>query len=559
MTDPALQRIRLLPPVLASQIAAGEVVERPASVVKELVENAIDAGATRVELTFEQGGAGLIRVEDDGCGIHREDLALALTGQATSKIREPADLAAITSLGFRGEALASIAAVSRLTLESRPAGEEEGWRIRSHGGTVEGPAPVALRRGTRVEVRDLFFNTPARRKFLRSERTEHGHLLAMARRLVLSRGTVGFRVVAGRREVLKVAPADRPAAMEARVARVLGRAFMEQAWPVAVDHTDLRCWGWVGSPDVSRSQTDGQYLYLNGRTVRDRLLGHGIRQAFGDSLPPGRQPTFVLYLELDPARVDVNVHPTKHEVRFRDARLVHDIVAGGLVRAMAGDVAGAGAGATPGAPGGGSRAPSPRRVAETAGAYARLAGPSPAAGDGAGTPRVAGVVGERYAVVADGARLVLADLDGLARHRLARELDGLARGDGASRPLLMPRVLEVAEATAAWVTREEALLAALGIAAAATGPRSVAVRRLPPCLKDFDLGALLDALAGAGGGTPVAGPEAARAVIAGLMPAAPAAGEALERLVAAGLAERPPGCLVTLSARDLAAWFEGGG
>ncbi|MDZ7752304.1 MAG: DNA mismatch repair endonuclease MutL [Gammaproteobacteria bacterium] len=575
MTDSALRRILPLPPMLASQIAAGEVVERPASVVKELVENAIDAGAGTIELTFEQGGLALIRVEDDGDGIHPDDLALALTGQATSKIRDPADLEGISSLGFRGEALASIGSVSRLTLESRQRDADAGWRMRMEGGVREGPVPAALRHGTRVEVRELFYNTPARRKFMRSERTEQAHLMAMARRLVLSRWECGFRLVAGQREVLKVPPARDERAREARVATVLGRAFMEQAWPVAVDHPDVRCWGWLGAPDVSRSHTDGQYLYLNGRMVRDRLLVHGIRQAFGDAIPEGRQPAFVLFIELDPTRVDVNVHPTKHEVRFRDARLVHDVVAGGLVRSGGGGVSRVASATTAistsrqvpvrgsggdsnhasNGPRGGasSRLPaSPRRpaerhsVAETTAAYARLAegarGTVPA-------PGTLGLMAGRYLLRLDGDELVVVDGARLAAHRLRVALGRLEREGVDMKPLRMPRAVTVAAATVRWLGEAGGILETLGIDAVANGPDRVTVRRLAPGLEVIDLGPLLDALAG------FADMDSARSRLEAFVPDRVSDTEAAVRLLEGSGEDPPADCVTTVTALELARRF----
>ncbi len=571
MSADPLHRIRPLPPVLASQIAAGEVVERPASVVKELVENAIDAQAATIELTFEQGGLALIRVEDDGGGIHPDDLALALTGQATSKIRDAADLEGIRSLGFRGEALASIGSVSRLTLESRQRGADAGWGMRMEGGVPEGPVPAALRPGTRVEVRELFYNIPARRKFMRSERTEQAHLMAMARRLVLSRWDCGFRVVAGQREMLKVPPARDDGAREARVARVLGRSFMEQAYPVMVDHGDVRCWGWLGAPDVSRSHTDGQYLYLNGRMVRDRLLVHGIRQAFGEAIPAGRQPAFVLFIELDPTRVDVNVHPTKHEVRFRDARLVHDVVAGGLVRSVEGKAPGAGPG-RPLVPGPGRTAahgpgPLPARpraaamaarptsasrplerhsVAETAAAYGRLAegagGKVPAHG-------VIGLMAGRYLLRLDGDRLMVVDGVRLAVHRLGQFLARPAVGREAMRPLPIPRVVRVAGPTVRWLEGARGLLEALGMDAVAAGPRRATVRHLAPGLEVLDLGPVLDALAGAGD------LETARSRLQAFVPDGVTDAEAAVRLLAGAEEDLPADCVTTVTASELARRF----
>ncbi len=331
-------RIQLLSPRLANQIAAGEVVERPASVIKELLENSLDSGATRIEVDVEQGGIKLLRVRDDGCGIPADDLPLALARHATSKIRDLEDLERVMSLGFRGEALASISSVSRLTLTSRTADAAEAWQVETEGRDMEARVqPAAHPVGTSVEVRDLFFNTPARRKFLRTEKTEFDHLQEVIKRLALARFDVAFHLRHNGKVVLALHPASDPASRGRRVASVCGPAFLEQALPVEIERTGLHLWGWVGLPTFSRSQADLQYFYVNGRMVRDKLVAHAVRQAYRDVLFNGRHPTFVLFLDVDPAVVDVNVHPTKHEVRFRDNRMVHDFLYGTLHRAL-GDV-----------------------------------------------------------------------------------------------------------------------------------------------------------------------------------------------------------------------------
>ena len=331
-------RIQLLSPRLANQIAAGEVVERPASVIKELLENSLDSGATRIEVDVEQGGVKLLRVRDDGCGISADDLPLALARHATSKIRDLEDLERVLSLGFRGEALASISSVSRLTLTSRTADAAEAWQVETEGRDMEARVqPAAHPVGTSVEVRDLFFNTPARRKFLRTEKTEFDHLQEVIKRLALARFDVAFHLRHNGKVVLALHPASDPTSRGRRVASVCGPAFLEQALPVEIERNGLHLWGWVGLPTFSRSQADLQYFYVNGRMVRDKLVAHAVRQAYRDVLFNGRHPTFVLFLDVDPAVVDVNVHPTKHEVRFRDNRMVHDFLYGTLHRAL-GDV-----------------------------------------------------------------------------------------------------------------------------------------------------------------------------------------------------------------------------
>lgn len=336
MSDMAeLRRIHLLSPRLANQIAAGEVVERPASVIKELLENSLDAGARRIDVEVEQGGVKLLRVRDDGCGIPSDDLPLALARHATSKIRDLDDLERVMSLGFRGEALASISSVARLTMTSRTADADQAWQVETEGRDMEARVqPAAHPVGTSVEVRDLFFNTPARRKFLRAEKTEFEHLQEVIRRLALARFDVAFHLRHNGKTVFALHEARDEISRARRVASVCGSAFLEQALPIQVERNGLHLWGWVGLPTFSRSQADLQYFYVNGRMVRDKLVVHAVRQAYRDVLYNGRHPTFVLFLELDPAAVDVNVHPTKHEVRFREGRTVHDFLYGTLHRAL---------------------------------------------------------------------------------------------------------------------------------------------------------------------------------------------------------------------------------
>ncbi|WP_145189966.1 MULTISPECIES: DNA mismatch repair endonuclease MutL [unclassified Pseudomonas] len=329
-------RIQLLTPRLANQIAAGEVVERPASVAKELLENSLDSGARRIDVDVEQGGVKLLRVRDDGSGISADDLPLALARHATSKIRELEDLEGVLSLGFRGEALASISSVARLTLTSRTASAGEAWQVETEGRDMTPRVqPAAHPVGTSVEVRDLFFNTPARRKFLKAEKTEFDHLQEVIRRLALARFDVAFHLRHNGKSILSLHEAHDDMARARRVGAICGAGFMEQALPIDVERNGLRLWGWVGLPTFSRSQADLQYFFVNGRAVRDKLVAHAVRQAYRDVLFNGRHPTFVLFLELEPNGVDVNVHPTKHEVRFREGRSVHDFLYGTLHRALA--------------------------------------------------------------------------------------------------------------------------------------------------------------------------------------------------------------------------------
>ncbi|TCS42993.1 DNA mismatch repair endonuclease MutL [Reinekea marinisedimentorum] len=331
-----VRKIEVLSPRLANQIAAGEVVERPASVVKELVENCLDAGATRIDIDIEQGGTKLIRVRDNGRGIGKDDLPLALARHATSKVYSLDELEALTSLGFRGEALASVASVSRLTLTSKPADQDTAWQVNAQGRDMAVDlTPAAHIDGTTVEVRDLFFNTPARRKFLRTEKTEFNHLEEVVKRQALSRFDVGFSLTHNGRTIHAHRPATTMAEQQRRIAQLLSPDFMSNALVIETERAGLKMTGWVGLPTFSRSTADMQYFFVNGRVVRDKVIAHAVKQAYRDVLYHGRQPCFVLYLELDNTGVDVNVHPTKHEVRFRDQRLVHDFLFSQLHRALA--------------------------------------------------------------------------------------------------------------------------------------------------------------------------------------------------------------------------------
>ncbi len=322
-----MQRIHLLDSLLANQIAAGEVVERPASIVKELIENSLDAGATKIDIDIENGGLQLIRLRDDGYGIHKDDLLLAVSRHATSKISDLNDLEQVASFGFRGEALASISAVSHFTLSSRTENDNAGWQIIINGRDPEiKDQPVAHPRGTTVEVRDIFYNTPARRKFLKSETTELQHIQEVVRRIGLSVFNVTLTLKHNQKTLLQLNAATTLEEKTERVARICSNSFVEHALHVETNYHDMSLTGWISLPTFSRSQADLQYLYVNGRIVRDKLISHAIRQAYQDVLYNGRHPAYVLYLSLNPTLVDVNVHPAKHEVRFRDSRTVHDFV-----------------------------------------------------------------------------------------------------------------------------------------------------------------------------------------------------------------------------------------
>lgn len=327
--------IQILPPQLANQIAAGEVVERPASVVKELVENSLDAGATRIEIDIEKGGAKLIRIRDNGVGIPRSELAMALERHATSKIASLDDLEAIVSLGFRGEALASISSVSRLTLTSRTAEQNEAWQAYAEGRDMTVTVkPAAHPQGTTLEVLDLFYNTPARRKFMRTEKTEFTHIDEVVRRIALARFDIAISLSHNGKLVRQYRGVSEAAQRERRLGAICGTTFMAHALRIEWEHDDLSLQGWVADPEGARQLSELQYCYVNGRMMRDKLINHAIRQAYHDRLGADQQPAYVLYLSIDPHQVDVNVHPAKHEVRFHQSRLVHDFIYQGVISVL---------------------------------------------------------------------------------------------------------------------------------------------------------------------------------------------------------------------------------
>lgn len=327
--------IQILPPQLTNQIAAGEVVERPASVVKELVENSLDAGASEIQIDIEQGGAGLIRIRDNGSGIPKQELSLALTRHATSKISSLEDLETILSLGFRGEALASISSVSRLTLTSRILDQAEAWQVfvqgREMAATIQ---PAAHPIGTTVEVANLFFNTPARRKFLRTEKTEFSHIDEVVRRIALVKSQVSFSLTHNGKLIHQYRKATNTQQQLKRLAAICGRGFVEHTLAINWQHHDLHLYGWIADTGFIRSQNDLSYSYVNGRMMRDKTINHAVRQAYGERLNADVFPAFVLFIDLDPRQVDVNVHPAKHEVRFHQTRLVHDFIYQGVLHAL---------------------------------------------------------------------------------------------------------------------------------------------------------------------------------------------------------------------------------
>ena len=327
--------IKILSPQLANQIAAGEVVERPASVVKELVENSLDAGANKIQIDIENGGANLIRIRDNGCGIPKEELSLALARHATSKITDLDDLEAILSLGFRGEALASISSVSRLTLTSRTEAQTEAWQVYAQGRDMETTIkPASHPVGTTVEVANLFFNTPARRKFLRTDKTEFAHIDEVIRRIALTKFNTAFTLTHNGKIIRQYRPAEELTQQLKRVAAICGDDFVKNALRIDWKHDDLHLSGWVATPNFSRTQNDLSYCYINGRIVRDKVINHAIRQAYAQYLPTDAYPAFVLFIDLNPHDVDVNVHPTKHEVRFHQQRFIHDFIYEGISHAL---------------------------------------------------------------------------------------------------------------------------------------------------------------------------------------------------------------------------------
>ena len=494
--------IRALPDQLVSQIAAGEVVERPASVVKELVENAIDAGATRIELRLEAGGIKRILVADNGRGIERDELALALTRHATSKIASLEELESVLSLGFRGEALAAIASVSELALASRTAQADSAWRIDAAG---IAPAPGTV--GTRVEVADLFFRTPARRKFLRSESTEQAHCLTQVERVAAAHPAIEFLVVANSRTV-RALPAE---TARERVLRLMPEEFGPACREVRAEVPGVRLWGWVGLPTAARARADQQYFYVNGRFVRDKLLAHAMRAAYADVLHGTSQPMYCVFLEIDPQRVDVNVHPTKSEVRFRDSQAVHQLVMRAVLAALAPAAQPAApAPAEPAAAAWPAAAPPtlpnawPRQaslgVAQPVADYLAFAAreaQAPAAGamhaagqTAAPAPDEAQPLGRAIAqlggvfVLAENARgLVLVDMhaahERIVYERLKRQYD--ARAVPQQR-LLIPQVFSVEPADMATAEEQAGTLAELGLELTPASPTQLALRAVPAVL-----------------------------------------------------------------------------
>lgn len=501
------QRIMQLSTRLSNQIAAGEVVERPASVVKELIENSIDAGCDRIEIDLEAGGARLARVRDNGAGIEREDLTLALSRHATSKIAEIEDLEGVVTLGFRGEALASIASVCRLTLTSNNQSGSAGWRVAASGEDMQAElAPAPHARGTTVEVRDLFFNTPARRKFLKTEKTELQRIEDVIRRVSLSHPYVAISVSHNGRQLRHYEPADSHEDATRRIGAVFGRGFVDNAVYLEENDGNLQLHGWIGLPTWSRSQSDQQFFFVNGRMVADKLIAHAVRQAYQDVLYHGRHPAFALFLGIEPRQVDVNVHPTKHEVKFRESRQIHDFIFRAVHRGLA-DVRPEPAAGQPAqfAPGpvqtlphqasmGFSTRPEGRAINEQA---ARLYGNLLAGGtDAAGAevdetvPPLGYAVAQLhgiYILAQNTAGLIVVDMHA-AHERITYERMKQAT-DAAGlkmQPLLVPISVAVSEKEAAAAEQGSEELLSLGFDVQSASDESVVVRATPSMLGGSD-------------------------------------------------------------------------
>lgn len=503
-------RIKALPDHLVNQIAAGEVVDRPASVVKELVENSLDAGARLVRVELDAGGKRRIRVSDDGNGIAADDLALALQRHATSKIASLEDLERVASLGFRGEALPSIASVSRLELGSRGPEESHGWLLRVRNGAISEPEPAPMDPGTRVEVSDLFHNVPARRKFLRTEQTEYKHVRQLLQRHALARFDIAFELSHNGKTTLREPAAVDAKGRKRRLKSVCGEEFIDHALEIDEQRGPLSLTGWVAEARYNRAQADQQFFFVNGRAVRDRLIAHAVRQAYQDVLYHGRHPAFVLYLELPPEGVDVNVHPQKTEVRFREARMVHDFLFSALHRALGAPGEGAGAlrpGTALGHAGGrsfGTGGPGMRQgamvmpVREQVQAYARVmegaVGEANPESDGEIPPlgfalaQLHGV----YILSQNASGLVMTDMHAAHERITYEQLKARHAEDGIkTQRLLVPLTLAVSEAEADLAEERSEALENLGIQVDRNGPDSLVVRQVPALLAGGDIEALL--------------------------------------------------------------------
>ena len=496
--------IRALPELLVNQIAAGEVVERPASALKELVENSLDAGAQSIAVDLHEGGMRRMRVADDGAGIERDDLPLAVARFATSKIATLDDLERAATLGFRGEALASIGAVARLSIASRRADDRHAWKIRCDAGDVSAIEPAALAAGTTVEVEDLYFNTPARRKFLKSETTELARCEEAFARIALSRPTVAFSLAHNGRKLRHLAPE----AARQRAARIAGDDFAEGALEVHAESAGITLTGLAAAPGFTRAARDAQYLYVNGRFVRDKVVGHAIREAYADVLHHDRFPAYVLFLEIDPARVDVNVHPTKSEVRFRDSNSVHQFVFHALARALAAPMSERAATS-------GARTVPPSfnanlslAVSQPVAAYEALfdvalrderlgdrAHPSSSSDLSPTSTQLGYALAQLhgvYVLAQNAAGLVLVDMHAAHERIVYESLKGaLDAADLPSQPLLVPIAMTASAEEVEQAEAAREALASLGFDVGAAGPRELVIRAVPRLLADLDSTALL--------------------------------------------------------------------
>ena len=477
-------RIHPLPLYLANQIAAGEVVERPASVVKELVENSIDASADSIEITIEGAGRQLIRVSDNGTGIHPDDLPLALSRHATSKLSSTEQLGMIASLGFRGEALPSISSVSQLTLHSRQADQPCAWQIQ----TDHDPIPSAHPLGTMIEVRDLFFNIPARRRFLRSDKTEQQHITTTLNRLALSQFQVAFRWHIDKHAAIKLPIASTPAQKLQRIGKICGNSFVRDALYLKQSYQDIDIHGWISPPSAHRAQTDVQYFFINGRVIRDRLINHAIRQAYDGPLPEGRQPGYVLYLSLPLDKIDVNVHPTKHEVRFREARLVHGLITKALQQTLS---------VSP-PPQASVQSPSTAMIEDATADYSAppaVRQPLLVSGNAiAKTQQLSAILHQRYALVDSGSEPTLIDLQ-LAERSLKQIefVRAVTEQTLASRPVLVPLELPFPEPQRLLIQQHQSLVSALAFDLR-PGPNGLVVKAIPSLLAHMDLRQLVETL-----------------------------------------------------------------
>lgn len=494
--------IQQLPSHLINQIAAGEVVERPASVVKELLENSLDAGASSVHVDIVAGGQKLIRIRDNGAGIPQEELELALSRHATSKISSLDDLESVVSLGFRGEALPSIASVSRLTISSATASSDTAWQVEANGGVISDAKPAAHPTGTTIEVHDLFYNTPARRRFLKTERTEFGHIDKWMKRLALSRPDVGFTVTHNRRTVLQLQPAVSEAERLRRVGKILGDQFAQQAVYIETDADGIAVSGWLGLPTFNRSQPDMQYWFVNGRSIGDKTLAHAARHAYRDVLFHGRYPAYILSLTLDPATVDANAHPAKHEVRFRDARKVHGVVSQAVEVALRETKPGGHAQAPTSmphsptfgqsamrlqSPGQSSGRVPAAAIAETLATYAAMT-PGEVPPMGFAVAQLAGT----YVLAENADGLIVVDMHAAHERILYEKLKkNFDDSKVVRQPLLVPTAVSVSESEADLVVGSAEVFEKIGLLVDRAGPTTLVVREVPALLRDSDAESLL--------------------------------------------------------------------